>query len=572
MFNWGTAGAALALLLASIFAASALAGWLQRARAARIKAKCAALGRSDAGRSSGSSASSAAPTSPHPPVPVTILTGFLGSGKTSTLNHILTQPGGRKICVIENEAGAISVDHSLLATVTAPVSLGGSSAPAGTQEAAAATVGPDGKARLAPGGVFVLKNGCMCCSAGGPGDELERTLDVLLQLAASGSAPFDHVVVETSGLVDPGPIIETFLRPDVSTRFSINCVVAVVDACHVGHHLDGRGFLSRELEAGRQVAYADVILLNKVDVASQEQQDTAVAAVTAVNPAARIIPTVRGAVPDVASTLLDAASYSIHHTMQLGLSKAAGVGAAKGKREGKHAPAVEAITLALPQLTTHAIPFERIAAWLREIVAAGGDDLYRVKGLVWVVTQGAEVDEEEEGEAAAGGEAEGKKEKEEEGAKMRRRRGGVGTGSTSSRARSSGPALRASAVPSLRVPAAQPRLLVIQGVHAELQAAYAEGVTPASVVTSSGGSSGGTEEEDAAVCGEGCNAHAHHGHHGHGHGEAKAAKKQHAPVSSTAVTPTPALELGLVVIGRRFDAAALLASFKAVCLSRAVPL
>lgn len=112
--------------------------------------------------------------------------GFLGSGKTVLLNQLLKAPRGHRICVIENEAGAVSIDHALLDTSSSQAD------------------------------VFVLKNGCMCCSASGPGDELERTLDRIIQIegetGSTPARPFDYLVIETSGMVDPAPILQCFFR------------------------------------------------------------------------------------------------------------------------------------------------------------------------------------------------------------------------------------------------------------------------------------------------------------------------------------------------------------------------
>lgn len=217
LFTWHHAAVLVGALVLTFFLANALAVCIQNARFRRIEEKCQRL------------AATRGAT-----IPVTIITGFLGSGKTSLLNRILREPGGRRICVIENEAGAVSIDHALL-----------------QQPSAAGGARPDG--------VLVMKNGCMCCSASGEGDELERTLDRLLQLvapipavaatttteaaaaaaaAATGSTsastststaapppPFTHVVVETSGLADPAPIVQAFFRSDVAQRFAIDAVI-----------------------------------------------------------------------------------------------------------------------------------------------------------------------------------------------------------------------------------------------------------------------------------------------------------------------------------------------------------
>lgn len=173
-------GVAAALLL-SFLLANVIATFVARARDVRVESKRNSL------------AAVASARAPGTRFPVTIITGFLGAGKTVLLNRILTDPQGRRICVIENEAGAVSIDHALIS---------------GTRTAA-------GTGAVS---VTVLKNGCMCCTGGGSGDELERTLDKLLAALGTdaGSAPFDHVIVETSGLVDPAPLIQTFFRCDLA--------------------------------------------------------------------------------------------------------------------------------------------------------------------------------------------------------------------------------------------------------------------------------------------------------------------------------------------------------------------
>ena len=121
-------------------------------------------------------------------LPITIITGFLGSGKTTLVNRILrSSEHGLRIVVIENELGAISIDHALI----------------------------DGDRQAAmPEGVVVLKNGCMCCSGDSPGSELERVLDKLLELGQLGaqSLPFDSIVIELSGMADPLPVLQILYR------------------------------------------------------------------------------------------------------------------------------------------------------------------------------------------------------------------------------------------------------------------------------------------------------------------------------------------------------------------------
>ena len=119
-------------------------------------------------------------------VPITIVTGFLGSGKTTLVNRVLTADHGKRIVVIENELGSVSIDHSLI---------------------------DEARQKDAPHGVIVLKNGCMCCSGESPGGELERVLDKLLEMlrVEQGALAFDYVLIETSGLADVGPILQVLL-------------------------------------------------------------------------------------------------------------------------------------------------------------------------------------------------------------------------------------------------------------------------------------------------------------------------------------------------------------------------
>jgi G3E family GTPase len=160
------------------------------------------------------------------PIPVTVLTGFLGAGKTTLLNHLLSQKHGYRCAIIINEFGAISIDHQLV-------------------------VGADEE-------IVELNNGCLCCRVRG---DLIRSLEDLFQKQKR----FDYVLVETTGLADPGPIIHTFRSTDLAERLRLDGVVTLVDARHFEKELrDGP-------EAAAQVAFADVILLNKVDLVSPDQ-------------------------------------------------------------------------------------------------------------------------------------------------------------------------------------------------------------------------------------------------------------------------------------------------------------
>ena len=179
-------------------------------------------------------------------IPVTILTGFLGAGKTTLLNRILTEQHGLRIAVIENEFGEIGIDHELVIK---------------TEEE-----------------LFEMNNGCICCTVRG---DLIRIIGNLMKRRQQ----FDRILVETTGLADPGPVVQTFLADDeMQTKLKVDAVVAVVDAKHILLHIDDSD------EAKEQVAFADVILLNKCDLASPDALDALEKRLRAVNAMAKDSP------------------------------------------------------------------------------------------------------------------------------------------------------------------------------------------------------------------------------------------------------------------------------------------
>ncbi len=182
-------------------------------------------------------------------VPVTILTGFLGSGKTTLLNRILKEDHGLKIAVIENEFGAEGIDNELLLQ------------------------NPDEQ-------IVEMNNGCICCTVRG---DLVRILGDLRERRQAGELSFDRVVIETTGLADPGPVAQTFfIDDDVADYYMLDAVVVLVDAKH------GDRQLTEHKEAQEQVAFADRLMLSKVDVATPDEVKSIKARLARLNPRAPI--------------------------------------------------------------------------------------------------------------------------------------------------------------------------------------------------------------------------------------------------------------------------------------------
>jgi G3E family GTPase len=181
----------------------------------------------------------------HDKIPVTVLTGFLGSGKTTLLNRILTENHGQRIAVIENEFGEIGVDQELVINAEEEI--------------------------------FEMNNGCICCTVRG---DLIRILGSLMKRRDR----FDRIIVETTGMANPGPVAQTFfVDDDMREQFALDGIVTMVDARHFALHVDANE------EAREQVAFADVIVLNKTDLVTAEQLDALERRVRAMNALARIV-------------------------------------------------------------------------------------------------------------------------------------------------------------------------------------------------------------------------------------------------------------------------------------------
>ena len=180
-------------------------------------------------------------------IPATILTGFLGSGKTTLLKRVLTEAHGQKIAVIENEFGEENIDNDILV--------------AETNEQ-----------------IIQMSNGCICCTIR---EDLRATLQDLAQKKRKGELDFDRVVIETTGLADPGPVAQTFFMDDeIAESYLLDSILTLVDAKHAGQQLNDRQ------EARRQVGFADQIFISKADLVPKDELDALIHRLRHMNPRA----------------------------------------------------------------------------------------------------------------------------------------------------------------------------------------------------------------------------------------------------------------------------------------------
>ncbi len=203
-------------------------------------------------------------------IPVTVLTGYLGSGKTTLLNRILTEDHGKRYAVIVNEFGEIGIDNDLI-------------------------VESDEE-------IYEMNNGCICCTVRG---DLIRTVEGLMRRPGR----FDAILVETTGLADPAPVAQTFfMDDDVRSKTKLDAVVALVDAKHLPLRLKD------SKEAEDQIAFADVVVLNKTDLVNEQELRDVEAAVRAINPTARIHKTQRSAVD--LKEVLDRGAFDLKRALE----------------------------------------------------------------------------------------------------------------------------------------------------------------------------------------------------------------------------------------------------------------
>ena len=305
-------------------------------------------------------------TAPHQRLPVSMLTGFLGSGKTTMLNHLVRHPALNRTLVIINEFGAIGLDHELITHSKEDV-------------------------------VVEMSSGCLCCTIRG---DLVRTLrDAIWRFAREGKPWFDRVVIETTGLADPAPILHTLMTDHVIARqYRLDGVITTVDAA------TGMTTLDRQIESVKQAAVADRLLLTKTDLVEPDAVAALIQRLNALNPDAPIIHTINGAVDP--AKLLDAGLYN-PKTKSLDVRRwlnAEGFNDAEHHHHGSHHDAhehehdtphgaddhghhhdvnrhddhIRAVCLTLDD----PIPGDAFDRWLEALLLLKGPDVLRVKGIV----------------------------------------------------------------------------------------------------------------------------------------------------------------------------------------------